>query len=188
MAALDINSETFVIYVASLEAPEPAIHPLQAPILAALEQNKVLTKILPKYEDYANIFLVDLAMELPKIIGINKHVIKLINGKQPLYRPIYSVSPVELETLKAYIKTHLKMRFIWPSKSPTSALIFFDKKPNSNFCLYIDYQGPNNRTIKNRYLLSLIGKFLDRLSRAKRFIQLDLIYAYHWIKIQGSNK
>lgn len=98
---------------------------------------------------------------------MNKHIIKLIKGKQSLYRPIYTLSLVELETLKIYIETHLKKSFIQPSKSFTRALILFDKKLNSNLCLCVDYQGLNNLTIKNQYLLPLIGKSLDRLSWVK---------------------
>ena len=35
-AALDKNSETFVVHVTALEALEPAVHPSRAPVLAAL--------------------------------------------------------------------------------------------------------------------------------------------------------
>ena len=49
---------------------------------------------------------------LPERIELNEHVIDLENGKQPPYGPIYSLGPVELETLKTYIKTHLKTWFI----------------------------------------------------------------------------
>lgn len=76
---------------------------------------------------------------------------------------------MELETLKTYIKTYLKTEFIQPSKSPVSILILFDKKSNSKLRLYIDYWVFNNLTIKNWYLLSLIGKILDWLSQAKHF-------------------
>ena len=38
-------------------------------------------------------------MELSKNTGINKYAIKLEDGKQPLYSPIYSLEPIELETL-----------------------------------------------------------------------------------------
>lgn len=48
-------------------------------------------------------------MELPKNTGINEHAIKLIKGKQSLYEPIYTLSPVQQETLKAYIKIYLKI-------------------------------------------------------------------------------
>ncbi len=88
-------------------------------------------------------------MKLAKNIGMNEHVIKLIKGKQSPYRPIYTLSPIELETLKAYIKTHLNTGFIRPFKSPVSAPILFDKKPDGSLYLCIDYQGLNNLTIKN---------------------------------------
>lgn len=66
-------------------------------------------------------------MKLPKNICINKHIIVLIEGKQLLYSPIYTLSLVELETLKDYIKTHLKTRFIWLSKSLSNTTIFLTK-------------------------------------------------------------
>ncbi len=98
---------------------------------------------------------------------MNEHAIELIKWKQPPYGPIYALSSVELETLKVYIETHLKTRFIRPSKSPARAPIFFDKKPDSSLYLCVDYQGLNNLTIKNRYSLPLIGEALDCLSPAK---------------------
>ena len=51
-------------------------------------------------------------MKLPENTGINKHAIELQDGKQPPYRPIYSLRPIELETLKTYIVTYLKTGFI----------------------------------------------------------------------------
>ena len=116
---------------------------------------------------------------LPEHIELNKHIIELEDGKKLPYGPIYSLRPVELETLKIYIKTHLKTGFIWPSKSLIGASILFDKKLDSNFYLYIDYWGFNNFIIKNQYLLSLIGESLDQLGQTKRFIPLDLTSAYH---------
>ncbi len=97
-------------------------------------------------------------MELLENTGMNEHAIELIEGKQPPYGPIYTLSLVELETLKTYIKTHLKTGFIRPSKSPAGAFILFNKKPNSSLRLYVDYRGLNNLTIKNRYPLPLIGE------------------------------
>ena len=43
-------------------------------------------------------------MELPELTGINNYAIDLTENKQILYGLIYSVGPVELETLKTYIK------------------------------------------------------------------------------------
>ena len=127
-------------------------------------------------------------MELPENTGINEHAIELIEDKQPPYGPIYSLGPVELETLKAYIETHLKTGFIRPSKSPAGASILFDKKPDGSLRLCVDYQGLNNLTIKNRYPLPLIGESLDWLGRAKRFTQLDLTSAYHRMRIREGDE
>ena len=83
-------------------------------------------KILNKYSDFTNVFLEEKTLVLPERTKLNKHAMNLKNDKQPLYGPIYSLGPVELETLKTYIKTHLKNKFIHPSKSPAAAPILFD--------------------------------------------------------------
>ena len=127
-------------------------------------------------------------MELPENIGINEHTIKLKEGKQPPFESIYNLGPVKLETLKTYIKTNLANNFIRPFKSPAGALILFNRKPDRSLRLCVDYWGLNNITIKNQYPLPLIGELLDRLSRARRFTQLDLTNTYHWMRIRKGDK
>ncbi len=173
---LDGNSETFVMYVADLNVSTAMlILPFRAsqvqnnPTLTTLQWDKTPTKIPAEYSNYVDIILINLAIELPKNTSMNEHIIELIKEKQPLYGLIYVLSPVKLETLKIYIKTYLKTSFIWPSKSPARAPIFFDKKPDGSFCLYVNYQGLNNLIIKNWYPLSLIGKSLDQLNQIKWF-------------------
>ena len=152
-AALDEKSQTFGVHVAALEAllwsAEMMIHLAQAAQIAALKHNKAPTEILSKYTDYADAFSFDLAMGLPKNIGINDNAIELEEDKQPPYEPIYSLRPVELETLKTYIEIHLKSGFIQPSKSPAGAPILFHKKPDGRFWLCVNNQGLNNLIIKN---------------------------------------
>ena len=62
--------------------------------------NEASTLIPTKYSDFANIFSPELALELSEYTGINDHAIKLVDDWQPLYRPIYSLESVKLETLK----------------------------------------------------------------------------------------
>ena len=63
--------------------------------------------------DFTNVFLEEKALVLPERTKLNEHVIDLEDGKQPPYRPIYSLGPVELEmTLKTYIETYFKTGFI----------------------------------------------------------------------------
>ena len=127
-------------------------------------------------------------MVLPKNTSINELAIELEVGKQSPYVPIYSLGPVELETLKTYIETHLKTGFIWPFKSLAITPILFNKKPDRSLWLCVNYQGLNNITIKNWYPLPLISEALDRLGRAKQFIQLDLTSSYYQMLIRESNK
>lgn len=87
-------------------------------------------------------------MELPVDTRINEYTIKLIEGKQFPYGPIYALNSVELKTWKTYIKTHLRNGFIRSYKSLADAPILFDKKPNSSFWLCVNYRGLNNLSIK----------------------------------------
>ena len=150
---LDKKSETFVIYITALKTPlglaKKRIYSAQAAQITALKQEEAPTEVLSKYVDYTDVFSFDLAMELPENIGINEHAIKLEISKQPPYGLIYSQRPVEMETLKIYIKTHLKTRFIQTSKSLAGAPILFDKKPDGSLWLCVDYQGLNKLTIKS---------------------------------------
>ena len=145
-------------------------------------------KVLDEYLDFAKVFSEEKALVLPKRTELNEYAIDLRDGKQPLYGPIYNLGPVKLETLKIYIETYLKTGFIRPSKSPAGAPILFNKKPDGSFCLCVNYWGLNNFTIKNQYLLPLIGESLDRLGWAKKFTQLDPTSAYYQIRIKGGDE
>ncbi len=142
------------------------MHPSRKVQIAYLKADEAPTKVPSKYADFSDVFLPKMAIELPKYTGINDHAIELVDNRQPPYSPIYSLRPVELETLKVYIKNNLVNGFIKPSKSPIRAPSLFDKKIDGSLRLCVDYQGLSNLTIKNWYPLLLVGKLLDQLSRA----------------------
>ena len=193
-AAFEPDYETYVVHVGSVNSnalPNSSpldIHPSQRPQISKLISKEASTKVSVEYSEFADDFSPDLAFELPKHTGINDPTIKLVNGQQPSYEPIYSLGPVKLETLKTYIKTNLGKEFIRPSKFPASAPILFNRKLDGSFRLCVDYQGLNNLTIKNQYPLPLIGELLDRLKRARQFTQLDLISAYHQMRIREGDE
>ena len=155
--------------------------------IAHLKADKAPIEVPSEYADFANVFSSKLAAELSEH-GISDHAIELVDDWQPLYGPIYSLGPVELETLKVYIENNLANGFIKPSKSPVGALILFDKKPNGSLKLCVDYQGLNNLTIKNWYSLLLVGESLDWLGRARHFTQFDLTNAWHQMRIREGDK
>ena len=107
-AVLDENSKTFVVYVTSLNLTL-GIHPDKAAQIASLLAEEV--KIPDEYSNFADIFSETKVLILPERINLNEHTIDLEHNKQPPYGLIYSLGPVELETLKTYIKTHLKTRY-----------------------------------------------------------------------------
>lgn len=112
------------------------IHPSREAQIASLN---VEITVPPAYSDFANVFLKDSAAELSEPTGIKDHAIDLLDGKQPSYGPIYSLGPVELETLKTYIETNLADGFIRPSMSPAGAPILLVKKDDGTLRLCVDY-------------------------------------------------
>jgi hypothetical protein len=93
------------------------------------------------------------------------------------------MSTNELEALKSYIDEMLGKGFIQSSNSPAGAPVLFVKKKNGTLRLCIDYQALNQITIKNRYPLPLAGDLIDRLSRAKIYLKIDLRVGYNNVHI-----
>ena len=114
---LDEHVEAFVVHVTSLSTMP--IYPAREAQIASLVAEEV--KIPTEYSDFSDVFLEEKASILPEATEMNQHAIKLQEGQQPPYGPIYSLGPMELETLKTYIETNLANGFIRPSKSPAGA-------------------------------------------------------------------
>ncbi len=187
--AFDPEHEVFVIHVATLSIDSSdELRPSKKVQIAHRKAYEAFSKVPGEYANFANVFSPKLAAKLLEHIGINDHVIKLVDDWQPSYGLIYSLGPMELEILKAYIKNNLANGFIRSSKSAARALILFDKKPDGSLKLCINYQGLNNLTIKIWYLLSLVGESLDRLGWVWCFTQLDLINAYNQMRIREDDE
>ena len=133
--ALDPEHKIYVVYIGSVSSnvlPSSSllnVHPSWRPQISGLIAKEGPTKISAMYLDFADVVFPDLTSELSEHTRINNHTIKLVDGcQQPSYGPLYSLKPVELETLKAYIETNLANGFIRLSKLPASTLIVFDQK------------------------------------------------------------
>ena len=125
---LDVSSKAFVMLVAIQKQEEMAINlitktkikaqskdPIEIQTQALVEAfifNKVFTIIQVKYYNYNNTFLAKNKTKLSKYIKINDYVIKLEENKQPQFELIYSLEPMQLKTLKTYIKTNWANGFI----------------------------------------------------------------------------
>jgi len=109
-------------------------------------------------------------------------------SKLLLLRSIYSLSTLELETLKEFIKENLHTRFIHSSYLPYMVLVLFVKKKDSSLCLYMDYQGLNKITRKDRYPILLVFNLLDVPKKARIYTKIDLCSAYHLVYITEGDK
>ena len=107
--ALNNKDKTFVVYMVALNMDLNG-HLSQKAQIGLLDIEKVI--ISSKYANYINIFSLDVTTKLPEHTRINNHLIDLMDDKQSLYDPIYSLKLVKLETLKIYIKTNLANGFI----------------------------------------------------------------------------
>jgi len=89
---------------------------------------------------------------------------------------------------REYLNIYLKNSFIRFSRLSAALLDLFIFKINKGFRLYVNYKDLNIITIKNRYLLLLIKKIFDRVTKAKFFIKLDIKTVYYRIRISENNK
>lgn len=147
-------------------AAASGVHPLAAPLL---EKYKVVFS-----EPHG----------LPPKRSVD-HAIPLADeGARPFSRPMYRMSPAELDELKKHLTDLIEKGFIRPSKSPWGAPVLFAPKPGGGLRLCIDYRGLNALSVKNRYPLPRIDELLDRLTGAKVMSKLDLRAGYHQIRLK----
>ena len=109
--------------------------------------------------------------------------INLEEGTQPSLRPIYSLSPSELEALRFYLDENLATGTIRPSKLPFGAPILFVKKKDGSLRLCVDYRGLNKITKKDKYPLPLISDLLDAPRTTQIYTKIDLWHIYNLVHI-----
>ena len=114
--------------------------------------------------------------------------IKLSEGSEPKWGPIYNLSVDEMSVLKGYIEDNLAKGFIQPSSSPCSSPVLFVTKKDGTLRLCVDYRSLNEITEKDRYPLPLIDSLLDRLRGAKIFTALDLRGAYNLVRVKAGDE
>jgi hypothetical protein len=144
-------------------------------------------RIPHELSEYADVFDNRNAEILPQYKS-SDHAIPIVEGKEPPYGPLYTLSSRELQLLREYIEEALRRGWIRHSTSPAGAPILFVPKKDGTLRLCVDYRGLNNVTIKDRCPLPLIGETLDRLSGARYYTTLDLKDAYHRIRIKAGDE
>ena len=100
------------------------------------------------------------------------HEIRLQNERESTFDSIYKLAKNEFKILKNYIEKNFKKKFIRLSKLSTEYSILFTLKKNEKLRLCVDYRQLNNITIKNRYALSFISEFQNKIVEIKIFTKI----------------
>ena len=196
----------------TLEAGKPSKRALRkdygARVLNSVEVNKLLRKKQPVFQvvpdvtprsapphvapeaercdklrhEFADVFPADLPSELPPDRGM-PFKIDLLPGATPVSRPIYRLSPAELEELRTTLDDLLAKGFVRPSSSPWGAPVLFAPKKDGGLRFCIDYRGLNKQTVRNAYPLPRADDLIDQLQGARYFSKIDLRSGYWQLPI-----
>lgn len=109
------------------------VYPIYRAQIVFLTVDKTFISVLFYFANFVNVFSNHLIVILLEHTRINYYTNNLIYCQQLFYKPIDSLKPVKLETLKIYIKINLANNFIRPAKFSNNISIFFVNKSNGSF-------------------------------------------------------
>ncbi|ODM15561.1 hypothetical protein SI65_09164 [Aspergillus cristatus] len=172
--------KSYRLFTITVEDIEAALNPMP-------DEEDPMTKLLPEFQDFANVFSPKEAERLPPHRPYD-HDIKLQDGKAPPFGPLYPMSWEELKALKDWIEENLRKGFIHPSSSPAASPVLFVKKPGGGLRFCVDYRALNAITVKDRYPLPLTKETLNNLKGMKYFTKIDIISAFNNLRIKKGLK
>ena len=116
------------------------------------------------------------------------HVIDVKKGFVLRKGKVYPLLREEREEVREFIKEQLRKKYIRPSKSPQTALVFFVEKKDGKKRMVQDYWYLNEWTIKNNYPLPLISDILENIGTKKLFTKMDLRWGYNNVRIKEGDE
>ena len=143
-----------------------------------------LAALLREFED---VFPEELPEGLPPARGV-EHVVRPKPGAKPVSRPLYRMSPVELEEVRRQVKDLLTKGLIEPSSSPWGAPCICVRKPQGGFRICQDYRALNAACERSEWPLPLISDLLDATAGKTVFSSLDLMQGYYQILIREEDR
>ena len=134
--------------------------------------------------EFKDVFPTDLPPGLPPVREGHEFRIDLEDNTAPVHKPIYKLSPLELEEARNQIEYMLEHGYIRPSDSPYGSPVLFSPKKDRGLWFCIDYRWLNKKTIRNRYPLPLPEELFDRLGDSKVFSKIDLRSGYWQVPLR----
>ncbi len=141
-----------------------------------------VTLLSLKYHNFLDVFSHELMNTLSER-HFYDHKIQLQKSKTSIFESLYDMSQDEFQVLKKYLKNNLIKDFIQVSSFLVISSILFVKKSSEELRFCVNYQSLNVMTIKNQYSLSFIQETLDRLTKIKYYIKLDIIAVFNKLRM-----
>ena len=112
------------------------------------------------------------------------HQIETEMDSERRHRPLFQLSPVDLDAEKEYVESLSKKGKIRPSKSPYGASLFLVKDKHKLLRGVVDYLALNRTTKINNAPLPRSDEMFDRLGGGKFFSKLDMNTGLHHIRVR----
>jgi hypothetical protein len=132
-------------------------------------------------ELYAELF--EVPSELPPSRHCD-HAIPLVPGAAPFSIRPYRFAPHLKDEIEKQVQEMLAAGFIQKSSSPFSSSVLLVKKKDNSWRFCVDYRHLNAITVKGKFPVPIIDEFLDELSQASWFSNLDLRSGFHQIRLK----
>jgi hypothetical protein len=148
-----------------------------------------LDTIPPEFQRFANtIFSDDAANDLPNYRPNSDCVIKLREGAKLRQSKLYDMSQEELTHLKNLLDLELQRGFIRPSKSESSAPVFFVRDPSSGtrsgqLRLVVDFRDLNRNIEQDEYPIPLTRTVMNDLAGADWVTSMDVRSGFSNIRV-----
>ncbi|KAG2213620.1 hypothetical protein INT45_010119, partial [Circinella minor] len=137
-------------------------------------------KVQSLIAEYKDVFQ-DTLPGLPPVRDV-EHAIET-GDAEPIKRPPFKMSPLELDELRRQLKELLDLRLIRPSTSDWGVPVLFVRKADGSMRMCVDYRAINRLTKRQSTPLPRIDECLEKLSRARYFSSIDLKSGYHQVRI-----
>ena len=179
------NKKAVQCFAASMADIEKALAPKKVVNLGSLPE---------QYRDFARLFSPKEADKLPPVRGSGiDHAIELKktkNGKtsKASWRSLYNMSRDELLMLRKTLTDLLNKKFIRINNLSIVLFVLFIRKFEEKLRFCVNYRALNKIIRKNKYSLSLIHKILNNIFKIKWFIKLNVITAFHKLRIQKEDE
>ena len=116
------------------------------------------------------------------------HAIDVKEGFIPRKGKVYPLSREEREEVREFVREQLRKGYIWLSKLPQMAPVFFVGKKDGKKRMVQDYCYLNEWTIKNNYPLPLISDVLENIGTKTVFTKMDLRWGYNNVRIKEGDE